>query len=98
MIPALAVDLDGVLNIAGTTIPNGDWSHLIAPDGSGNWVAINPSGVASVVPAGHDDPYSQFVVSSDGHLASVMPLRSGGPLPSARWWNYAIVVVPTSGL
>lgn len=96
-IPSYSPSFDGLLNHGGTSTPSGPWAtHLLAPDGSGNWVSVDPDGTVSYVPAGTDTPYTQFQVA--GNVASVMPARNGGPLPGARWWNFAAIQVPTSGL
>lgn len=95
-IPAFQPALNGILNHGGIEGVGGGWSTLIAPDGSGSIIRIDPSGVVSYISADHVDPYSQFIVS--GMVASIMPLRAGGPLPNAKWWNYGLIQVPTSGL
>ncbi len=99
-VPSFTKDLDGILAIGGV-IPNLNgttWAALIAPDGSGHVISINPNGDVEYVPPGDYNPYNSFIVSPDGQKASVMPLRSGGPLPGARWWHYGLIVVPTTGL
>lgn len=95
-IPSYSPSLNGILSIASIASIGNGWSHLIAPDGSGQFVSVNPDGLVSY--STQDDPYSQCIVSPDGQKASFMPLRDGGPMPGASWLNYGLILVPTSGL
>ena len=97
-VPSFTKDLDGILTIAGTTDVGSGSSALSAPDGSGAIIGVDPTGVVTYADPSKNDPYHQYIVSADGKVASIMPLRGGGPLPGARWWHFALIIVPTTGL
>lgn len=98
-VPSLSPALDGILAVAAVVRADGPWSFLVAPDGTGRHIDIDPAGVAHFVNENdpdHSGTYTRFVVT--GNIASCMPLRAGGPLPGARWMHYALVIVPVEGL
>lgn len=97
-LPCYQPTFDGVLNHGGIIDIGGGWSQLIAPDGSGNVITITPAGVVSYSSPSNNTPYTQFIIQPSGAVACIMPDRSGGPQKNARWWNYVIALVPTSGL
>ena len=97
IVPSFTKDLDGILAIASISVGS-PFSTLVAPDGSANVISVDPNGVVTYVDPAAGGTYIQALVSPDGKVASFMPLRSGGPMPHARWWHFALIIVPTDGL